>query len=245
MSRISISSIENLATELFYEIFEYLTYREIYRGFLNLNSHFQQIINSSLLSLKIQFRSRTIPELIDSCRNLIIPNRHRIISLCLKNEFLINGFFTYCIMDCSFTRLQSIVLRNMNIDKSILPLFYLNSLPHLFSLTIYIDAKWDDNLNNIYRMIFSFSSLKYYKISALLSSEDVHTNIFVPLAMNEKFSTIEYLIIDHCCTLDEIFSMLVHTPRLRHLVCKNVKESQEKNRKSKGNHVIQFDIYFF
>jgi len=116
----------------------------------------------------------------------------------------------------------------MNIDKSMIPLFYLNSLPHLLSLTIYIDTQWEYNLNHIYRMIFSFPSLKYYKLSVLSSSEDEHTNILVPLAINEELSTIEYLIIDHCCTLNEIFSMLYHTPRLHRLICKNVIESHFK-----------------
>ncbi|CAF4499438.1 unnamed protein product [Rotaria socialis] len=147
---ISISCIEHLSNELFYAIFEYIACWEIYRSFLNLNSRFQHlIINNPLLSLKIQLRPRTTSELIDSCQNFIIPNRHRILSLCLENELFINDFFTYCITDSSFTRLQSIVLRKISIDKSVIPLFHLKSLPHLFSLTMYFDAKWGFNLNDI------------------------------------------------------------------------------------------------
>jgi len=99
-----------------------------------------------------------------------------------------------------------------------------------------IDGKYDydHDLNNIYRMILSFPSLKYNKVSVLScyededEDEDEHTNISVPVAFNERFSTIEYLIINHLCTLNEILSMLPHTPRLYHLTCGKVIESREK-----------------
>jgi len=93
---------------------------------------------------------------------------------------------------------------------------------------MYINANLGYNLNNIYQMILSFPSLKYNKVSILSCSEDEHKNIFVPVAFNERFSTIEYFIIDHCCTLNEILSMLYHTPGLCHLTCRNVIESREK-----------------
>ncbi len=146
----------------------------------------------------------------------------------MENELSMNDFFTYCNTDSSFTRLQSIVLRNMNIDKLFIPLFHLKSLPHLFSLTMSIDAEYDYDLNNIYRLILCLPSLKYNKVSVVSCSEDEHTNIFVPVAFNERFSTIEYLIINHPCTLNEILSILHHTPVLCHLTCRNMVESRKK-----------------
>ncbi len=47
----------------------------------------------------------------------------------------------------------------------------------------------------------------------------------MPLDINEQFSTIEYLIINHDCTIDELLSMLYHTPRLRHLTCQHLRDS--------------------
>jgi hypothetical protein len=136
----------------------------------------------------------------------------------------------------------------MNIDKSVIPLFHLKSLPHLFSLTMSIDVTDDYDLNNIYRMIFSLPSLKYNKLSVLSDSEDEHTNIFVPLAFNERFSPIEYLIIDHPCTLNEILSIINHTPGLCHLNCRNIIESREKIQNIKPIMLyklthIHFDMY--
>jgi hypothetical protein len=161
-------------------------------------------------------------------------------------------------MDSSFTRLQAIVLRNIHPDKSVISLFYLKSLPHLFSLTMYfnVDEQDDYDLSNIYRMILTFSSLKYNKISVLscfedeyeYEDEDEHTKIFVPLAFNERFNTIEYLIIDHPCTLNEIFSIIYHTPCLCHLTCRRVTKSREEFQNvnpitlNKLTH-IRFDMY--
>ena len=49
----SVTSIENFSDELFYEIFDYLDSYNIYEGFSNLNSRFQQLLNSSSLLFKI------------------------------------------------------------------------------------------------------------------------------------------------------------------------------------------------
>lgn len=225
----SINCIEHFSNELFYEIFEYLDYSEIFKLFLNLNSRFKRLIldNSSLL-LKVNLRRSTTSDIKDSCQNLIIPNRHRILSLYLENESLINQFLTYCIIDSSFTRLQSIVLRKMKISESILSLFHLKSLPHLHSLTMSLNVTDDYDLTNIYRMILNFPSLKYNQLSILSDPEDEHENIFVPLAFNERFSTIECLNLNHPCTLNEVLSLLNHTPRLSRLICRNVVESRRK-----------------
>jgi hypothetical protein len=47
-------------------------------------------------------------------------------------------------------------------------------------------------------------------------------NISLPFATNERFSTIEYLNISHNCTSQQLFSIIQHTPQLRHLTCKNL-----------------------
>ena len=43
--------------------------------------------------------------------------------------------------------------------------------------------------------------------------------ISVPICINEKFSTIEYLVLNHSCTIRELISLLYHTPNLRFLIC--------------------------
>jgi hypothetical protein len=93
-------------------------------------------------------------------------------------------------------------------------------------MNIYREGSID--LRNTYRMIFSLPSLKYNELSLFLfdndGDDDDDVNIFLPLVANEQFSTIEYLVINHKCTIDELLSMLSHTPRLRHLACDNLVE---------------------
>jgi hypothetical protein len=218
-------SIEHFSNELFYEIFDYLDGYDIYQAFANLNSRFQYLITSSSLPLKIKFHSEVKTELTHYYENIIIPNRHRILSLDLSTNSFIKNFFAHCIIDSSFDRLESIVLSRISIARSVILLFYLKSLPRLFSLTMDIDSEENNDLNDIYRMIFSLSSLKYTKLSLSSWFGDEDVNVFVPLAVNEAFSTIEYLIIDHPCSTNELLSIVCHTPRLRHLSCQNLTES--------------------
>jgi hypothetical protein len=214
-----------LSNELFYEIFEYLDGCDIYKAFANLNSRFEHLITCSSIPFKIKLYSEARSELEHCCKTVIIPNTHRVLSFDFENKLLIDTFFTHCIIDSSFNRLQSIVLRSIEIVRAVVLLFYLKSVPRLFSLTMYIDAEWNYNLNDIYRMVFSFPSLKYNKISLFSYSEGEDVNISVPLAINEKFSNIEYLVINHCCTFNELLSMLHHTPRLCRLTCDSLVES--------------------
>ncbi|CAF3386364.1 unnamed protein product, partial [Rotaria sp. Silwood2] len=58
----SITCIENLANEFFYEIFDYLSGYEIYKGFSNLNHCFQRLLNSSSLLFEIKLTNATHDE---------------------------------------------------------------------------------------------------------------------------------------------------------------------------------------
>ncbi|CAF4793324.1 unnamed protein product, partial [Rotaria sp. Silwood2] len=51
----SITSIENLSNEIFYEIFDYFDGGEIVKKFSKLNSRFEQLLHSSLILIKTQF----------------------------------------------------------------------------------------------------------------------------------------------------------------------------------------------
>ncbi|CAF4369034.1 unnamed protein product [Rotaria sp. Silwood2] len=51
--------------------------------------------------------------------------------------------------------------------------------------------------------------------------------IFIPISINQKFSTIEYLVLCHYCDIDELTSILFHTPQLRLLTCQYTIETDE------------------
>ncbi|CAF0803929.1 unnamed protein product [Rotaria sordida] len=185
--------LENLSNELFYEIFDYLDSCDVYKAFSNLNIRFQNLIFHSSFPLKINFCTKSKSIIEDYCRHLIIPNTHRILSFDLRSELIIDQFVKCCTINSSFNRLESIILHGLTDRQLLTMLFYLNSLPCLFSLTIDMEEDYYYNLGDIYRLIFSLSKLKYNKMS-LFGYEELF--IEMPIIINERFSTIEYLIID-------------------------------------------------
>ena len=50
-----------------------------------------------------------------------------------------------------------------------------------------------------------------------MEPKEYRLTISLPIATNEQFSTIEYLIIDHPCTFNELFSIISYTPQLHRL----------------------------
>ena len=103
-------------------------------------------------------------------------------------------------------------------------LFYLGSLPRLFSLTIQLEEEHYYNAGDIYRIIFHLPSLRFSKISLPYDEE---YNIFVPVTINEKYSTIEHLVLNHSCTINKLSSILSHTPQLRRLNCQDLIENDD------------------
>ncbi|CAF1525585.1 unnamed protein product, partial [Rotaria sp. Silwood1] len=88
----------------------------------------------------------------------------------------------------------------------------LSSLPNLFSLTIETYSV-KEQINDIYRLIFILPKLKYYRISSF----NYYRSIILPIAINNQFSPIEHLVINHYCSLNELQSLISYTPQLRRL----------------------------
>lgn len=173
--------------------------------------------------MRINLPSKSKATVEHRCRHVIIPNKHRILSLHLNGYSLIDEFFIHCNIDSSFNRLESVILTEV-FDYKLLPiLFYLNSLPRLFSLSIELEYE-SYSISNIYRIIFRLPSLRFNNLSLPNSDEP---NVLIPISINEKFSTIEHLVMKHSCNINEIISILHHTPHLRHLMCERLVETNE------------------
>jgi hypothetical protein len=213
-----------LSNEIYYEIFEYLDGCDIYEAFSNLNNRIQHLITYPTFLLKITLINELQRQIKHRCTHVILPNRHRIISLVLRNSSLIDTFLNQCVIDSSFSRLQSIFFVDLSAHRLMLILFYLKSLPLLRVLTIYLQDNCCDDLRDIYRMIFHLPVLKYNRLSL---TKDENFNVLVPFAANEQFNTIEYLIMNHRCNLNELISVIQHTPRLRHLTCQSIVEFED------------------
>ncbi|CAF1493698.1 unnamed protein product [Rotaria sordida] len=69
------------------------------------------------------------------------------------------------------------------------------------------------DLTDIYRTILTLPMLKFFKFSI----GGPNLSISLPMITNKQFSTIEYLLLDHDCTRNELSNIISYTPKLRHL----------------------------
>ncbi|CAF3151709.1 unnamed protein product, partial [Rotaria sp. Silwood2] len=217
-----ITCIEDFSNELFYEIFDYFDAFELYETFSNLNIRFQYLLDSNIVRLKINFSSLILSDFGYRFINIIYSNRQRIVSLSLFDTSITNAFFSWIILDLSFHRLEYLFIFGLNSYKLLPFLLSLIILPRLFSLTIYIDENIGD-LSEAYRIIFSLPVLKYNK----LSFEIDETYVPLSIVTHYDFSYLQYLILDHSCTLYVLTSMLSCTPQLYYLYCGFLHESNQ------------------
>ncbi|UJR14359.1 hypothetical protein I4U23_001355 [Adineta vaga] len=215
-----ISYIEQLPNEIFYEIFTYLECCQLFEAFNNLNQRFQHLLSSSYLSFHVQLVSNSISIAEYRARNIIVPNKHRILSLSLLNGWYDDQIFSLLNIDSSFNQLETLVLKNINADQLIPILSNLISLTRLFSLTIYLNDVHQD-LGNIYQLIFHLPVLKSIRI--LARKYPIFTEILS--TTNQPCTSIESMTINHRCTYSIIQSFFSITPHLSHLICEELLSS--------------------
>lgn len=151
--RISYNSIENLSNEIFYEIFDYLD------GYL--------IMYCSYL-LKIRIATMTCFGL--DYEEWICSNRHRTLSFHFPTEVYLNTSHTFEHLNASYIRLESLILNHIYLSKLCEHVSNLNVLPQLVSLSIYFFFD-DEDIDEIYQMIFSLPKLKSFRIQKLVDPE--------------------------------------------------------------------------
>ncbi len=209
-----IICFEDLSNELLYEIFDYFDYYYIYETFVNLNSRFNHLIIHSSLPIKFKFSLLSKSTFQYRCKTILIPNIHRIISLHFSHHLLIEYFFTLFSLHSSYIRLEVLTFDNIKADDLISILPTLASLPRLFSLTL-ISIEKIRSRNIIYSSLFRLPVLKYCKLS--IDILDQHSYFSLD---NNKYSSIEHLVIDTKCNLNELIELLSHTPQLHRLSCR-------------------------
>jgi hypothetical protein len=205
-----ITSIEDLSNEIFYEIFDYLDGCDIYRTFSNLNYRFSNLINSSSLLFKIELYDSTSTD--KNSKEIILYNKSQILSLHLLSSLIHNEIMLSLNIDSSFNHLESLIFDSIEADILFSFLGKLVDLPRLFSLTI-DTQKSLNNLTDVYRFIFNLSKLKYLRFFAM---DPKHTGLTIslPMNINKQFSNIKYLIIDHPCSFNKIFSIISYTSQI-------------------------------
>ncbi len=201
-----------MSNDYFYEIFDYLDGIDIYTGFSNLNYRFQRLLNSSSILFKIKLHAPSAKLYIHFNEHIELLNRHQIFSLDLRFPLTRNHFFSSFTIDSSLDRLQSLTLNYLNPDLLMSLLVNLPNLPRLSSLNINMQNVLID-LTNIYRIILTIPMLKYYRFS----TDSLDSPISLPTSTNEQLTTIEYLVIDHSCSFNELATIISYIPKLNRL----------------------------
>ncbi|CAF1169773.1 unnamed protein product [Rotaria sordida] len=217
----TISCIENLSNEIFYEIFDYLDGYNIYKAFSNLNIRFENLLINPLLPMKIEISSET--KLDSRYKQFLRSNKHHIISFDFDSQSKFDQFMNLFTIDKLFPRLESFILNSISTYKLFILLFYLKSLSNLSSLSICL-KNCSCNIGDIYQMIFHLP-LKYFRVAV---PRHPRLSITIPIAAQDQYSPIEYLLIYHRCTFNQLTNILLHTPRLSHLHCFNIIESDDQ-----------------
>lgn len=208
--------MEDLSNELFYEIFAYLDSCRLNDVFSNLNTRFEQLLNSSNLLLRINSQYLT-NDCLKQYEQIIHHHRHQIYSIHSGFSHFSYDFELSFPIDSSLQRLESLALSPKEFRTFQPILHQFACLPRLFSLTIRMDIDAPD-IAKIYQIVFTFPVLRYFKchvtnLTALIS---------LPLATEKQFSSIEDLVIVHDCSLEHLTSLVSYTPRLRRLSYRHI-----------------------
>ncbi|UJR38769.1 hypothetical protein I4U23_031434 [Adineta vaga] len=121
-----MTQLENLANELIYEIFEYLDYYHVYKGFFDLNYRLHSLLMQLSLPLKINLFPMSQTTFNRYNQDIILPNTRRIHTLRIPNHFMFDQD-TLALSHKTF--LQTLILENIEPQ-------YLNN--HLDQLTLFL-----------------------------------------------------------------------------------------------------------
>ncbi|CAF0808945.1 unnamed protein product, partial [Adineta ricciae] len=215
----SRTKVENLANELFYEIFSYLDLYDVYKAFYNLNARFQNLLINSTLPLNVNLSTMSRKAFQSYHRHMIMSNKHRIASMSISNPFIVDLVFSPVRTVSHYNRLEMLVFNQIKSKYLINILHYLSYLPDLKSLTI-IPADELSNRNEVLVKILSLPGLKYCKMS--LKERSGINPLTIPSTIT---SPLEHLVIDHDMNFRQLKSLLSYVPQLRHLTCYSVVSS--------------------
>ena len=218
-----VLNFENLANEIFYDIFEYLDGYDIFKAFSKLNHRFKRLLNISSFPLKFKLSYHSNEQI---CRDCILPNRHRLITLDVSNYKIINWLFSSIHVNQSFSQLQCIILRGIYIDNLPLTLSFLKSLPQLSSLIIKLVNKKHYDVKSILSSIFQLVKLKNVIVRVSMSTYFEKSTVDLPISIDKNYN-IETMKFGLPLNLNELAALISHAPNLRRLTCNRLTHVRE------------------
>ncbi|CAF1474236.1 unnamed protein product [Adineta steineri] len=196
--RFNINQIlfDDLTNEIYYEIFDYLTYNDIIKSFSNLNNRFKQIIGNYPHNINLEI-DKNIPRFIRSLK--ITLNSQ----LDLFNSLKTNQFLS----------LRSITISNLRYNEIN---HILNIIPSIQLEYIYIGICVNDQKEDFSKILSSLQ-IQILKLTQYrLKSCRFKDQFSVPIQdLPEKFPQLEHLQIKSCKNFSYLSQILNRTTKIR------------------------------
>ncbi|CAF1505199.1 unnamed protein product [Adineta ricciae] len=192
------SLFEDLTNEIYYEIFDYLSYNEIISSFFNLNIRFDNLISN-------------YPQHFHLGNDQIIPKYIRSFKITLTSQISLFD----PIESSHFCSLRSISLSNLRCDQI---LGILNTIPSKQLEHIYLGICIDDRKANFSKVLSSIQiqvlSLTHYRLKSCQIKDQFSLAISDLLS---QYDQLEYLQIKFCENFSFLSEILLRTPKLNSL----------------------------
>ena len=213
------------------DIFKYLEGEKLYNAFKDLNARLENLLDATNLRIQACLAQRVEPvqslqSLQDYFDNVIAPIGHRILAVDLSYPWGTDFLHPAPPIDASFVRLEFLHLNHIY-SGNLIPL--LNSLADVRRLTSLKLSVWDHlrDISNVYQLIFALPSIKFLEVK----TNTVIKTIDLTMPTPERYSQIEYLVVKHQCSTDNLLALLSYTPRLRRLACQCITETEMNTRR--------------
>ncbi|CAF1615506.1 unnamed protein product [Rotaria magnacalcarata] len=215
-------NLELLANETILELFEYLSIDDLFHGFYNLNSRFNNLLTRQFKKFRLDLQLLSKTKCTDICENIVPLVIDQIISLRLSNDDNTPGemklFLSQSYQLRQFTHLQSIALKNiLSVDELNQLMIECTYLPHLTYLSIYIDSMLLSvrDADHLYSQIWNLKSLTHCFI-------DIETRYEIYLPKLIFISTSLKNLTDHwkARSLSTLNYLFENTPNLEYLSIK-------------------------
>ncbi|CAF1412885.1 unnamed protein product, partial [Rotaria sordida] len=180
----SITTIENLSNEIFFEIFDYLDCYQIYTTFSNLNHHFEELLYFSSLLLKVEIKLPQHDEMsMVGYRRFVDMNTHKILSLNLLLRLDNDNFFSSFIINSSLSHLESLFVDGIpstTLIKLLMNLEFfivLSYTPHIRRLKFLPTNNVDPSIRSI--LSIRLSNLTQHILIEIYYVEFIYVEMFI------------------------------------------------------------------
>jgi len=230
----NVTHFQDLSNDLFFEIFEYLDYFDIYQSFYDVNFNFRHLVTNSNFPIKINISTRSKWSFHRFYNHIVKHNLHRVQTMAISNVCLYDDVFSTVSNLSKITGLQTLVLEQIESKMLMNLLEQLRSSTSISSISISVIEPLAHK-TEIYLQLFRLSTLKFCKLS--LGNYYLNQNLSLPFATIHEQCSIEHFILMDRIFTHEIDNLLSYLPQLSRLSLRLRQNSQ--NERKQSDHVLR------